>query len=394
MQFMRPVRSLRPIRSAKLRITWSTWLCCFALSALASGPPVPPLPQANPPVAEAVAEPVAEAAVAPATEVFAPLGVTGPFPGARLGRKNASSEYWDVTAVFDQGHRIFARFSISNEGPGDRTAYALGQILFPDGTVVPFQNGRLEGDWKLSDDRLRVKIGSSVLDWHGPPYHFEVDKNKKRIKFYLDFESTGAARSWKSAPKGYHLDLLTLGAKAHGTVWVGGVVEEPVVLSGRITVTHAWMDDSETELLLRRLEPHGVTSKDGRSHVYAIHTLDEKKSRASSWLVARNGSRWRETEGFSVSENGKHAASKKGYRIPRVLDLAGSDVRGRVDIGPELLRHDPLAVAPRVFRWLLSSKPSHVWLRSRYALEWQGDEEPRIFEGEGVSSVYFLNAKK
>jgi hypothetical protein len=321
-----------------------------------------------------------------------PVEPEAAFPGARLGRADGATEYWDVTAVFEQGHRIFARFSISNEGPGENTGYALGQILFPDGRIVPFQNGRLEGDWSLSDDRLRVKVGSSVLDLHGPPYHFEVDKSKKGVKFFLDYESTGPPRSWKGAPRGYHLDLLTLGGAVRGTLWVRGVVDDPVPVSGRITVTHAWMDEGEPGLLRRRIEPHGVTSADGGTNVYAVHALEVRSSGESTWLVARSGETWREADGFGVSLEGRSDGSEEGYPIPRALVLAGRDVRGRIEIGRRLLSHDPLEVAPRPFRWLLSSRtePSHVWLESRHSLEWLG-AAPTSFEGSGVSSFYFIN---
>ena len=342
--------------------------------SLGSGPPV-----AAPPVT--------------ATRAAEPAATPGPFPGARLGREDSSSEYWDVTAIFDQGHRIFARFSISNEGPGDRTGYALGQILFPDGRIVPFQNGRLEGDWRLSDDRLRLKVGSSVLDLRGPPHHFEVDKNKKGIKFYLDYESTGPARTWGSAPKGVHVDLLTLGAPVSGTIWVRGVVEEPVPVTGRITVTHAWMDEGEPSLVRRRIETHALVPDEAGTQLYVVHALRAAKGREASWAVARAGDQWREAEGFEVALPGRSPGSEKGYPLPANVEIAGDGLSGRVELGGRLVRHDPLDAAPAAFRWILAfrAKPSHVWLASRHALSWSGGETPLRVEGAGVTSIYFMN---
>ena len=316
-------------------------------------------------------------------------------PGARLAKGDQASEYWDLAATFDSGHRIFARFQVSNEGPGNRTAYALGHILFPDGRVVRFQNGRLEGNWRISDDRLRLKIGSSVLDLHGPPYHFEVDKNKKGIKFFLDYEDTGPIRTWATAPDGYHLDLLTLGAPIGGTLWVRDVTDEPVSVAGTVTVTHAWMDDSEFELARLRVEPYGMASKAGDSHIYALG-VERVKRPTRSWMVIRTGRSWLETDGFELSRIGEDESSEKGYPIPRSLSLRGEDVRGRVDLGSTILRHDPLDVAPGPFRWILSfsTEPSQVWLESRYAIEWLAEGEPIALEGVGVSSFYYLNPWK
>lgn len=316
-------------------------------------------------------------------------------PAARLASGDEASEYWDLAAAFDSGHYFFARFQISNEGPGDRTAYALGHVLFPDGQLVHFQNGRLEGNWRISEDRLRLKVGSSILDLHGPAHHFEVDKNKKGIKFFLDYDGTGPIRSWATAPDGYQLDLLTLGGAIRGSLWARDVTPEPVPVTGTVTVTHATMDDSEFNLAALRIEPYGMAADGGDSHLYAL-AMERERGPARTWMVIRSGERWRETEGFSVSRVGKDESAKKGYPLPTALLLQGDEVRGRVDLGRTLLRHDPLALAPAPFRFLLSfrSDPSQIWLESRYAIEWLGDDEPLALRGKGASSFYYLNPAK
>jgi hypothetical protein len=315
-------------------------------------------------------------------------------PGARLADGGASSEYWDVTAVFDSGHRIFARFSISNEGPGERTAYALGQVVFPDGRVVAFQNGRTEANWRLSDDRLRIKIGSSVLDLHGPARHFEVDKNKKGIKLFLDFDGGAAPiRSWAGAPAGLHVDLVDLAVPARGSIWVRDVVEEPVALSGRVTVTHVFMDQSEFELVSRRIEPHLLVSGDGASHAYLVDVLPTKGA-ARRWAVIRRGDGVvLETGRFELEASGQHAAREHDYPIPEALVLTGGDLSGRIELGKRVLAHDPLDLAPSVFRWLLSfrTEPRHIWLESQVSLRWTGEGEPFDLRGAALTSIYFLN---
>ena len=316
-------------------------------------------------------------------------------PAARLARGKQASEYWDLVATFDSGHRIFARFQVTNAGPGDRTAYALGHILFPGGQVVQFQNGRLEGKWGISDDRLRMEIGSSVLDLHAPTRHFEVDKNKKGIKLFLDYEGTGPIRSWPTPPEGYHLDLLTLGGPIAGTLWVRDVTAEPVSVAGTVTVTHAWSDDSEFDLARLRVEPYGMAATNGDSHLYAL-SVEPKQGATRSWMLVRTGEIWREADGFALSRIGEHESSEKGYPIPSSLSLQGENVQGQVDLGRVILRHEPMALAPALFRWVLSlrPKPSQVWLESDYAIEWLGSFEPGFLKGTGVSSFYYLNPLK
>lgn len=331
-----------------------------------------------------------------------PAHAATPFPGARLGTKDGSSEYWDVTTVFSSGHRIFARFSISNEGPGDRTGYALGQIVFPDGRVVPFQNGRTESNWNLSPDRLRMEIGSSVLDLHPEAAHFEVDKNRLGIKFFLDYDPGAAIRSWSAAPAGYHFDLLTLAAPIQGTIWVRDATPEPVPVTGTISVTHAWMDETEPDLLLRRIESH-LVAPDGAS-AYGIDVTGTKGERRR-WLVVRRARQaapaeggaandvWWESGSFSIDFVGRHEDSAEGYPIPRALVLAGPEVNGRIDLGRELLHHDPLSVAPRPFRWLLSfrTRPRQVWLESTAKVTATPAGGPFTLEGSGPVSFYFMN---
>lgn len=314
---------------------------------------------------------------------------------ARLAAGDEASEYWDLAATFESGHSVFARFQVTNEGPGEHTAYALGHILFPDGQVVRFQNGRLEGKWRLSEDRLRLEIGSSVLDLHGPSHHFEVDKNGQGIKLFLDYEALGSARPWSSSPDGYGLDLLTLAGAITGTLWVRDVTPEAVGLVGTVTVTHAWMDASEFDLARLRIESYGGAAKAGDADLYWL-AFEAKKGATSSWMVVRAGENWHESDGFAVSRVGESQSSAKGYPIARTLLLQGDDVQGRIDLGRALLEFDPLSVAPAPFRWFLSlsSKPKQVWLESRFAIDWRGAGAPGVFEGRGVSSFYYLNRRK
>jgi hypothetical protein len=318
---------------------------------------------------------------------------------ARLGSKDQSSESWELAAVFASGHRIFTRFSITNEGPGDRTGYALGQIVFPDGRVAPFQNGRLEGDWELSEDRLRMEIGSSVLDLHRPAHHFEVDKNKKGVKVFLDFEPGDAgARRWSDAPKGLNLDLLVLGAPVRGTIWVRDVMgeAEPTSVEGHLSLSHTWMDESEPLLTRRRIESHLLASKDGQLHAYALEVLP-KGAAARRWLVVRQATSWHETGDFTLTASGEHRASKKDYPVPAELLVGAAGtaggVTGRLVLGRQLVEHDPLEAAPRPFRWLLSFRtdPRQVWLDTEMKLEWAGPGTSLSVEGDASTSLYFTN---
>ena len=322
-------------------------------------------------------------------------------PAARLLRGGSASEYWDVAALLDSGHRVFARLSITNEGPGDETGYAIGQIVFPDGTVVPFTNGRRKGRWQLSDDGLRMEIGSTVLDLREPVRRFEVDKNKAGIRLSLLFESSGpGGLAWRSAPAGYPVNLVTADAKVTGTLWVRDMLAEPISIRGTLSATHTWMEQSETELALRRIELRSRVSPVASGAHASVFLLDltAPDGERRAWLVVEaNGRVLLETDELDVRLEGRGAASRQGYPVPERLALSGPRIRGEITLQQLLVRHDPLSVAPQPFRWFMSFKtrPSHLWLASSYHLVVQGEpgEAPIELEldGSGATSIFFLN---
>ena len=73
--------------------------------------------------AVAHAQPVKPAAAAPAKPTSA-LD-----PQARLLTGDHASEYWTLFVELDSGHRITQRFLITNAGPGDHTAVAVGHLI-------------------------------------------------------------------------------------------------------------------------------------------------------------------------------------------------------------------------------------------------------------------------
>jgi hypothetical protein len=304
-----------------------------------------------------------------------------------------------VAALLDSGHRVFARLSITNEGPGDETGYAIGQIVFPDGTVVPFTNGRRKGRWQLSDDGLRMEIGSTVLDLREPVRRFEVDKNKAGIRLSLLFESSGpGGLAWRSAPTGYAVNLVTADAKVTGTLWVRDMLAEPISIRGTLSATHTWMEQSETELALRRIELRSRVSPVASGAHASVFLLDltAPDGERRAWLVVEvNGRVLLETDELDVRLEGRGAASRQGYPVPERLALSGPRIRGEITLQQLLVRHDPLSVAPQPFRWFLSFKtrPSHLWIASSYHLVVQGEsgEAPIELDGSGATSIFFLN---
>ena len=309
---------------------------------------------------------------------------------------DSASEYWDLAASFESGHWLFVRFSISNEGPGDHTGYALGHLVLPDGRVVAFKNGRRSANWTLSEDGLLLDIGSSVLDLHDPVRRFEVDKNKQGIKVFLQFEPRRTVgRPWLSGPDRYHVDLLSAGAPVTGTIWVRDLGAKPVAVRGILSLSHTWMRRTESDLVTRRVELRSGGSPSERVAVHLVDVTSPKGAR-KRWLVVEEGG-----EVVSVSDcfelvfEGENAASTHDYPVPERLIVRGAGIQGVIEVGRSILEHDPLEVAPQPFRWLLSlsTKPRHLWLESVFELELSGRGEAptRKISGSGAISIFFVN---
>jgi len=314
-------------------------------------------------------------------------------PAARLAPQGSACEYWDLVARLDSKHRVFARFMITNQGPGTRTALATGHLVQPDGTVVPFQNGRRWGRWKLGPERLRVEIGSSLLDLRGPVRRFEVDKRKKGIQIRLDY-SPGQPRALREArgPGAYTIDLLELAEPVEGSVWVAGMAE-PLAVRGTIAVTHTRMEQGEPDLALRRIDVLSLDSEQG----LFLSELTTPGGERSRWLVLRHRDQFVFDSGdFELQpESAAPAGGDPDYPIPRALLLRSPEIEGEIRLGRVLAQHDPLQALPQPFRLLLSfeMRPRRVWMDALLEVRLHADaEHPALHvRGSGIASVTYLN---
>jgi hypothetical protein len=282
---------------------------------------------------------------------------------------------------------------ITNQGPGTRTALAIGHLVQPDGTVVPFHNGRRWGRWNLGPEGLRVEIGSSLLDLRGPVRRFEVDKRKKGIEIRLDY-APGRPRALREAPEpgAYAIDLLELAEPVEGSVWVAGMAE-PLAVRGTIAVTHTWMGTSEPDLALRRID---------------VLSLDSEQGLFLSELTTPGGERWRRLvlrhQGKFVFDSGEFelglepaapAGDDSDYPIPGALRLQGPEIEGEIRLAQVLTQHDPMEALPQPFRLWLSfqMRPWRAWTDAllEVRLNAAANRPALHVRGSGIASVTYLN---
>jgi hypothetical protein len=312
-------------------------------------------------------------------------------PSARMSAAPSASEYWDFVAGFEAGERLFARFLISNEGPGEASAVAVGHFLRSDGSIVPFRNGRRAGHWTLAADRRSLRIGSSRLDLAGPEIAFDVDNDKRGVKIHLRLRRPPRSSAGPELP-GTSVDVLALAAPVEGSVWFTGMAA-PRAVRGSVGITHTWMDPRESERVLRRLDFFG---RDGSLALYLGEAMAPDGRRAQVLAVERAGEAISNVTQITIS----HGAEENhelgdGYPISRALILAGSGISGVIHLDRLLARHEPLQDLPLPFRFLLSSAahPQRVWMDSRFEvrIERSPSSQPLLVQGSGVTSVTFTN---
>jgi hypothetical protein len=326
---------------------------------------------------------------------LAPLAATAVVRGERvshLGAGDTASEYWDIVAHFDSDHDLFARFLITNEGPGERTAIATWQLIGPKGKRTEFRNGRREKRWTLSANGDRIEIGSSIFDQSEAVHRLEYDSTKRGIRVAFEY-APSRPLGWAGSPASpYPFDLLELGTPVTGTIWLEGM-REVAAVSGTISITHTWMEASESDLALRRIEFFSTDS--GGPSVYLSDRTAPSGERERWLFVAENGELLHQTNDFQLGLGDPAKPVSRDYPTPSELRIRGPGIEGAVQNGAELADVNPLEAIPQPFRFLLSFKlrPHRVWARASFKVRLLvGQDTPEaVLKGSGITTVTFTN---
>jgi hypothetical protein len=290
-----------------------------------------------------------------------------PTLAARLSDAGEAMEYWDVAAQLDSGHRFFARFLITNEGPGAHTAAAVAHLVLPNGAVTPIKYGRTRDGWQLSPDRRRLKIASAVLDVGAPSWLVEIDSDTYGFKVRLQLSRRAVPVSTEPLPGAYWVDVVTP-TPARGTVWLRGMAA-PLSVEGTVALTHTRMERSEADLVQRRAE---LFARAGDLAIYlADLTLADGRQRGA--LIVRDdaGVRYRSDDLPVVPAAPLTAPGDAAYPVPAHWQFATPEADGTVRLGREWLRWAPLDLVPQPFRFLLSLRaaPQLIWADAEIDLD-------------------------
>jgi len=299
-----------------------------------------------------------------------------PNPAARLLTGSKAHEAWTLYLDLESGHRITQRFLLTNMGPGEHTAVALGHLIEPGRVPYRYVNGRRRGRWTLSEDRLFFDIAASHLDLHRPRGELRITKDDIELRFFFEFaaETPSASLPVSRGPSDYRVEVLAIGTETAGTIrapWM----DAPLETHGHAWLVHTWSEQSEASLLERRIDffahEEGValfalqlSSPDGGTWDWVVHTSPPGE------IVESHSSqvtRWQEK--ISTEKPKAHPA----YPLPLAFDVSGEETPtpespgDSIFLGPEWLRFDPLEVIPQPFRWFIrrTSQPREVWAEAK-----------------------------
>jgi hypothetical protein len=317
---------------------------------------------------------------------------SSPGPGdglaARMSSGAAATEYWDLTAWLASGHRMLARFLVTNQGPGVHTAAAVGHLILPDGDVVPFKWGRTRDAWTLGAGGRRLTIAKTALDLGGPAIVVEVDSEKRGIKLRLEIARPTPLVVTEAAPDGYAV-AVAMPAPAQGRVWLRGM-DAAREVAGVAALTHTWMERPEGELLRRRAE---LLSTNGDVALYLLDLTLADGARRSTALASRASAVLARADDVVLDFAGATAGSDTRYPLARRWDARGAAIGVRVNVARELLSWDPLEILPQPFRALVAlwGRPRRVWADATadISVALPGEKTRLRIRGDGVIAVTY-----
>jgi hypothetical protein len=293
--------------------------------------------------------------------------------------------YWDLTAQFASGDRVYARVLVTRAGPGDRNAAGVGWWIQPDGTQTHFQNGRGDGEFSFDEAARRVRIGSTRLDLSGRPI-FEVDNDKRGVKLRLEIGIAPRAQPIAVFFGDPEVELLALGRATTARVWRTGMTA-PRELRGFATLVRTRHRACESERSALRVDVHRFPPGGAALLIHERLADGAQRSWFGWWDERGPQLRVLRPEAIALED---WRAEGDGPAIPHRLRPTAGALGGDVAIGAAQLSVDPLEALPRLVRMLywFGARPRRIWSDATSGLAASGpDALPR---GAAIASFSFL----
>jgi hypothetical protein len=256
-----------------------------------------------------------------------------------------------LVAQLDSGDRVLVELTLTDVGPGERNAAAIGHWVQNDGALVPFSRAKLGGDWQESADRRRIDLEKLVFDRSAARAQLRVEKGS--LKIALDFPlAAQPLASRKLAGGKWEQQLWAGNAEVSASLWKKGMAQ-PLLAKGRLGLSRRVITGTESKLAQRRLEAFTLD----REAVYVFELA--KGASAERWTVAFGADGRLAGQDFAAGAT----TDKLGAPSPR-LALPGPLVTGALASGARLAAYDPLADLPAPIRFVMGLRLRSAWMAS------------------------------
>jgi hypothetical protein len=326
-------------------------------------------------------------------------------PAARLSlhfpQGDHAWETWRYVFWFPSGYLLSSQLSVTNVGPGDRSAIALGLILAPDGKYAALRNSRKRNEWSYTADPSGLQISLAR-------HRFEISGRRHHIQMMhgdgsMEIEAERTTDVFQPRPIQFDdrrfLDFAVIAPrlKVKGRAQITG--EQPVeLLDGVGIATHAYSNFAEFRQAVTWLRFETFDREIQVSLLEFRTPQPERFQRVPMILVFRRSELVyhsfdcdREYLGYDEDPE------KPGYPVPKAFRFSsnggGKLVRGDVQLR-QIYRLDVLSwVKSGFIRWLArrSSHPIDYKFRADYRIAVDLGDGPRELVGTGYASVAILN---
>lgn len=288
----------------------------------------------------------------------------------------AATEWWVVAARLDSGDQLLIEFTLTDVGPGERNAAAIGHWIAKDGTQTPFQKAKLGSDWKPSPDGRRIDLGKFVFDRSRARAQLRVEK--KSVRIALDFPLAAQPLATQKLAGGkWTQELWAGGARAEASLWKPGLAQ-PLRTKGRVAVSRRRIEGPEAKLAARRLEAFSLATEP----LYVVELAKGKS--AERWVVALDAKGAVAGADFTTS-----ALQEKLSAVSPKLSLGGKLANGALLAGTQLSSYDPLAELPGLIRFALGLRLRSVWTASPFDVSVRTGARSQRRQGTAIASYTF-----
>jgi hypothetical protein len=315
------------------------------------------------------------------------------------------TEYWTHAFVFKSGHVLFARFVVTNLGPGDNKGAVQAHLITPDGEVHTFIDGRRDRSWSYSTERLDMKLAKHALSGDGKSFQMRLGNDEGAT---VDLAISNAIDGYRvgrilyGGGKQDYLDFTVTSprATAKGTFSAGG---KSVDLDGVGYADHLYTNYAQHKQCSSWITFAGFTDDLTVNLTNVVTTKAFGFRRVPFLAVGRAGAIAFTANKVSVSQSRfwRDRKSKAKYRVPRLLRIsakgpkAGDVVRVRAVVKRRLHRFDILGGLAPFERFVVEriAKPMQYRFLADFTIEGQVGGEKIKGEGQGLIEVIHINPR-